>query len=84
MSDAAKADWAARTEALSVEDALFVISLLAEKLKKQFSATVSAAKEEKPAVSKEREAIDAIFARADALHLSTNGEKWTREELYDR
>ena len=41
-------------------------------------------KEEKTKLSKEKEALDKLFALADSMHLTSNGQRWTREELYER
>ena len=34
--------------------------------------------------SKQNEAINKLFALADSMHLNSNGQVWTREELYER
>ena len=72
------ANLTAMADSMTYDEVLAAISLLLERLKKPFT------KEEKGKSSKEEEALNAIFARADALHLNSNGEKWTREELYER
>ncbi|MBQ3798943.1 MAG: hypothetical protein II837_01495 [Treponema sp.] len=77
MSDVMTANLTAMADSMTYDEVLAAISLLLERLKKPFT------KEEKGKSSKE-EALNAIFARADALHLNSNGEKWTREELYER
>lgn len=41
-------------------------------------------KEEKPKLPKEKEALNKLFALADSMHLTSNGQRWTREELYER
>lgn len=78
MSDAMTADLTAMADAMTYDEVISAISLLLERLKKPFI------KEEENKPSKEEEALNAIFARADALHLNSNGKKWTREELYER
>ena len=79
MSDAMMADFNRITDSFSGEELVSAISILTEKLKKLFAGT-----EDQPKVSEEEAALQAIFARADAEHASSNGEKWTREELYER
>ena len=77
MSDAVMEDFMRMTDSFDYEDTVSAISILAEKLKKTFS-------KETKAMSKEQKAINSLFARADSLHLCSDGTKWTREELYER
>ena len=62
---------------MSYDEVIQAISVLLERLKKPFER-----KEEK--LTKEQKILQKLFAHADSLHLSSNGEKWTREDLYER
>ena len=77
MSDAVMEDFIRMTDSFDYEDTVSAISILADKLKKTFS-------KETKTMSKEQKAINSLFARADSLHLCSDGTKWTREELYER
>lgn len=74
MSDFAYAYFSTELDKLSLPD----LEQLLEKIQGLI------AKQQEKKVSKEEAALQAIFARADAEHASSNGEKWTREELYER
>ncbi len=74
MSDFAYAYFSTELDKLSIPDL--------EKLLEKIQELIAQKKE--PRISKEEQALKEIFARADELHLSSNGEKWTREELYER
>ncbi|MBP5157086.1 MAG: hypothetical protein ILP18_04350 [Treponema sp.] len=74
MSDFAYAYFSTELDKLSLPDL--------EQLLEKIQALIAKKLEKK--VSKEEAALQAIFARADAEHASSNGEKWTREELYER
>lgn len=78
MSDAMISNLSSMADSMTYDEILSAISLFLEKLKKPFI------KEENLKISKEQEALHSIFTRADRLHLNSNGEKWTREELYER
>ena len=77
MSDAVMEDFMRMTDSFDYEDTVSAISILKNKLKSQY-------KNKDKHISKKEKLLKEIFARADALHLSSNGEKWTREELYER
>ena len=77
MSDAMMMNLTNMADSMSYDEVISAISLLLERLKKPFEK-----KEEK--LTKEQKILQELFAHADSLHLSSNGEKWTREELYER
>ncbi|MBR6062175.1 MAG: hypothetical protein IKP67_08885 [Spirochaetales bacterium] len=77
MSDVTMSDFIKMTNDFDYEQTVSAISILADKLKNAFV-------KEKQELSKEQKAINSLFARADSLHLCSDGTKWTREELYER
>ena len=74
MSDFAYAYFSTELEKLSLPDL--------EQLLEKIQGLIAKQREKK--ISREEAALRAIFARADSEHASSNGEKWTREELYER
>nr|MBP3283717.1 hypothetical protein [Treponema sp.] len=80
MSDAMMADFNRITDSFSGEELVSAISILTEKLKKVFVKDEI----EKKKNSREEMAIQSFFARADAEHFSSNGVRWTREEMNGR
>ena len=77
MSDVTMSDFIKMTDDFDYEQTVAAISILKHKLKSEH-------KDKEKHISKKEKLLKEIFARADALHLSSNGEKWTREELYER
>ena len=75
MTEAMMADFVARADALSFEETISVIAMLAEKMRRQFAIVNNS--HDTPAF------VDEMFAIADSdpeLHKSET--KWTRDELH--
>ena len=78
MTDVVMADFQKIASSFSSEDTVSAISFLVEKLKN----TVVSSKE--PPQSGADSLLQTLFEHADSLQLSSKGQKWTREELYER
>lgn len=74
MSDFAYAYFSIELDKLSLPD----LEQLFEKIKGLI------AKQKEVKVSQEKESITKLLDLANSLHLTSNGQSWTREELYER
>ncbi|MBR0476221.1 MAG: hypothetical protein IJJ66_05345 [Treponema sp.] len=74
MSDSAYAYFSTELDKLSLPD----FEQLFEKIKGLI------AKQKEVKVSQEKESITKLLDLANSLHLTSNGQSWTREELYER
>lgn len=74
MSDFAYAYFSTELDKLSLPD----LERLFEKIKGLI------AKQKEVKVSQEKESITKLLDLANSLHLTSNGQSWTREELYER
>ncbi len=74
MSDFAYAYFSTELDKLSLPD----LEQLFEKIKGLI------AKQKEVKVSQEKESITNLLDLANSLHLTSNGQSWTREELYER
>ncbi|HBB13200.1 MAG: hypothetical protein IKN90_01775 [Treponema sp.] len=74
MSDFAYAYFSTELDKLSLPD----LEQLFEKIKGLI------AKQKEVKVSQEKESITKLLDLANSLHLTSNGQSWTREELYER
>ena len=78
MTEAMMADFQKLTSSFSYEDTVAAISFLVEKLK----ATMAPMKIAQQ--GSDDNLLKTLFAHADSMQLSSEGKKWTREELYER
>lgn len=74
MSDFAYAYFSTELDKLSLPD----LEQLFDKIKGLI------AKQKEVKVSQEKESITKLLDLANSLHLTSNGQSWTREELYER
>jgi hypothetical protein len=74
MSDFTYAYFSTELDKLSLPD----LEQLFEKIKGLI------AKQKEVKVSQEKESITKLLDLANSLHLTSNGQSWTREELYER
>jgi len=74
MSDFAYAYFSTELDKLSLPD----LEQLFEKIKGLI------AKQKEVKVSQEKGSITKLLDLANSLHLTSNGQSWTREELYER
>lgn len=74
MSDFAYAYFSTELDKLSLPD----LEQLFEKIKGLI------AKQKEVKVSQDKESITKLLDLANSLHLTSNGQSWTREELYER
>lgn len=74
MSDFAYAYFSTELDKLSLPD----LEQLFEKIKGLI------AKQKEVKVFQEKESITKLLDLANSLHLTSNGQSWTREELYER
>ena len=74
MSDFAYAYFSTELDKLSLPD----LEQLFEKIKGLI------AKQKEVKVSQEKESITKLLDLANSLHLTSNGQSWTREELYEQ
>ena len=64
---------------LTFSEQLNLLSYLANLISSRQQNTI-----ESKIVSKEKSALESVYALSDSLHLTSNGRGWTREELYER